>query len=63
MACLDLFARLGIHEGAAAGGDDGRPSLQQALDHPALAIAERRLAVNLENIAHLAARCFLDLAV
>ena len=60
---LDAAARLGIDEGAAAGRQDMRRPLQQALDHPPLAVAERGLAEALEDLLDRAAGRGLDLVV
>ena len=50
-------------EGAAAGRDHPRRSLDQPGDHPALAVAEMRLAEALENLGDAEPRRRLDLAV
>ena len=56
-------ARLGVHEGAAAERQHQRIAGQQAADHPALAVAERRLAVAGEQFGDGAAGGQLDLGV
>ena len=62
-ASLMRLARLGIDEGAAAGRQDMRRPLQQPLDDPPLAIAERGLAEPLEDLLDRAAGRGLDLVV
>ncbi len=57
------FARLRVHEGAATECQDHRIAGQQAADHPALTVAERRLAITCEQFGDGAARGQLDLLV
>ena len=52
-----------VHEGAAAGRQHVRRVVEQARDHPALAVAERRLAVAREDLGDGAAGRRLDLVV
>ena len=56
-------AGLVVHEGAAAGGEHDRPFLQQAGDHPALAVAKMVLAVDGEDFGDRHAGCGLDLVI
>ncbi len=60
---LDQGAGLGVHEGAAAGGQHMRRLVQQPGDHPALAVAEGRLAHLGEDLGDRAAGRGLDLGV
>ena len=59
MRCAGLL----VHEGAAAGGEHDRPLLQQAGDHPALAVAEMVLAVDGEDLRDRHAGRGLDLVI
>ncbi len=52
-----------VHEGAAAGGEHHGGARQQAADHAALAVAEVRLAVALEDLGDGGAGGELDLGV
>jgi hypothetical protein len=56
-------AGLRVHEGAAAGGQHVGRALQQARDHPALAVAEGRLAQLGEDLRDRAAGGDLHLGV
>ena len=51
------------HEGAAAGGQHHRPLAQQTRDHPLLALAKTRLAVDRENVGDGELGRRLDLVV
>ena len=46
----DAVAGFLAHEGAAAGGDHRRAVVEQACDHPRLAIPKMRLAMGLKNV-------------
>ncbi len=58
-----MRARIGVHEGAAAGGKDDGAFLQQAADHPRLALAKVGLAMDGENVGDRHAGRRLDLGV
>ena len=60
---LILALRAGVHIGAAAGGEDLRPGLQQAGDNPRFTLTKIRLAVLGEDLAHGLARGDFDLVV
>ena len=56
-------ARLGVHEGTAAGGDDRRPGGKQPGDHPLLTIPEMRFPEAVENLGNRHPGGRLDLLV
>ena len=60
---LDGSARIGVHDGAAAGRQHLRAALEQPRDHARLAAAEIGLAMAGENVRDAHAGGFLDLGI
>ncbi len=60
---LDRRARIGVHDGAAAGGQNLRAAVEQPRDHARFAAAEIGLAVAGKNVGDAHAGGFLDLGI